>query len=88
MSTEAAEVRAASAESVAVEAALSQRPKKRALLLLSEGEDEGDVPPVVVSEAPPVIVSILPSSSLLSFRPSLSLFLPGILVLLSGGDRN
>ncbi|CAL9029152.1 unnamed protein product [Prunus brigantina] len=51
---ETAEVEVASVRDVVVEAVPPQRPKKRALLVLSEGEDEGDVPAVVASEALPV----------------------------------
>ncbi|XP_021813475.1 predicted GPI-anchored protein 58 [Prunus avium] len=43
------------AERVAAEAEASERPTKRALPLLLEGEDEEEVPSVIVSEAPPVI---------------------------------
>ncbi|CAL9005407.1 unnamed protein product, partial [Prunus brigantina] len=47
-------VEAAPVREVVVETAPQPRPRKRALLVFSEGEDEGDVPPAVVSEAPPV----------------------------------
>ncbi|CAL2239696.1 unnamed protein product [Prunus armeniaca] len=51
-STEAAAVEAAPAESVVVETAMLERSRKRVLLVLSEGEDEEEVPPVIMSEAP------------------------------------
>ncbi|PQQ15689.1 uncharacterized protein Pyn_09281 [Prunus yedoensis var. nudiflora] len=44
--TEAAAVKATTAESVAVEAEASERPRKRVLLVLSEGEDEEEAPPM------------------------------------------
>ncbi|CAL8991915.1 unnamed protein product, partial [Prunus brigantina] len=47
-------VEAAPVREVVVETAPPPRPRKRALLVFLEGEDEGDVPPAVVSEAPPV----------------------------------
>ncbi|CAL9011938.1 unnamed protein product [Prunus brigantina] len=47
---ETAAVEAASVRDVVVEMLPPQRPKKRALLVLSEGEDEGDVPATVVEE--------------------------------------
>ncbi|CAL2244735.1 unnamed protein product [Prunus armeniaca] len=40
------------AEGVAVETAMLERPRKRVLLVLSEAEDEEEVPPGIVSEAP------------------------------------
>ncbi|CAL8163143.1 unnamed protein product [Prunus armeniaca] len=46
-STEAAAVEAAPAESVAVETAVLERSRKRVLLVLSEDEDEEEVPPVI-----------------------------------------
>lgn len=58
-SAEAAAVEASAIENVVVEAAPSQRPRKRALFVLSEGEDV-DVPPVVERGAPTVTVSISP----------------------------
>ncbi|CAL8992756.1 unnamed protein product [Prunus brigantina] len=51
---EGAVVEAAPVREVVVEMAPPPRPRKRALLVFSEGEDEGDVPPAVVCEAPPV----------------------------------
>ncbi|PQQ00289.1 uncharacterized protein Pyn_32351 [Prunus yedoensis var. nudiflora] len=49
-STEAAPVEAAPAGSVAVDPATSERLRKRALLILSEGEDEEEAPPVTEEE--------------------------------------
>ncbi|CAL8089477.1 unnamed protein product [Prunus armeniaca] len=51
---EALSTEAAPAESVAVETAVLERPRKRVLLVLSEGEDEEEVLPVIVSKAPSV----------------------------------
>ncbi|CAL2248426.1 unnamed protein product [Prunus armeniaca] len=50
--TGAAAVEAETAEDVAVETAVLKRPRKRVLLVLSEAEDEEEVPPGIVSEAP------------------------------------
>ncbi|CAL8152871.1 unnamed protein product [Prunus armeniaca] len=52
LSIEAVAVEATPAESVVVETAVLERPRKMVLLVLSEGEDEEEVPPVIVSEAP------------------------------------
>ncbi|CAL2277542.1 unnamed protein product [Prunus armeniaca] len=49
---EASNIGAATAEGVAVEMAVLERPRKRVLLVLSEAEDEKEVPPKIVSEAP------------------------------------
>ncbi|CAL9017723.1 unnamed protein product [Prunus brigantina] len=48
---EPAVIEAAPAREVVAEMVLVQRPKKRALLILSEGEDEGDVPAVIAKTA-------------------------------------
>ncbi|CAL2255598.1 unnamed protein product [Prunus armeniaca] len=50
--TGAAAVEAATAEGVAGETAVLERPRKRVLLVLSEAEDEEEVPLGIVSEAP------------------------------------
>ncbi|CAL2230113.1 unnamed protein product [Prunus armeniaca] len=49
---EALSTEAAPAESVAVETAVLERPRKRVLLVLSKGEDEEEVLPVIVSKSP------------------------------------
>ncbi|CAL9001133.1 unnamed protein product [Prunus brigantina] len=51
---EAAAVEVVLAESVVAETASSERPRKKVLLDLSEGEDEEEAPPADASEAPPV----------------------------------
>ncbi|CAL8175043.1 unnamed protein product [Prunus armeniaca] len=58
--TGAAAVEAATAEGVAVETTVLERPRKRVLLVLSKAEDEEEVPPGIVSEAPRVTAT--PSS--------------------------
>ncbi|PQP92917.1 hypothetical protein Pyn_33693 [Prunus yedoensis var. nudiflora] len=57
-SAEAALAEGALARSAVVETATAERPRKRTLFALSEGGGEEEVPPVIVSEAPPVAVSI------------------------------
>ncbi|CAL2259843.1 unnamed protein product [Prunus armeniaca] len=58
--TGAAAVEAVTAEGVAIETAVLERPRKMVLLVLSEAEDEEEVPPGIVSEAPLVTVSTPP----------------------------
>ncbi|CAL2271445.1 unnamed protein product [Prunus armeniaca] len=53
LSTAAATVEAASAESTVVETAALERPRKKVLLDLSDDEVEEEAPSVAVSEAPP-----------------------------------
>ncbi|CAL9021402.1 unnamed protein product [Prunus brigantina] len=54
-SAEGAVVEAALVREAVAETAPPPRPRKRALLVFSEGEDEGDAPTVISSETLPVV---------------------------------